>query len=90
MSEPIKVGDVVMIVRWPHACQGGKYLGRVYTVHFLFDHSTCSRCNHTFWQTVGALDVEGPGVGAVPLAWLKKIPPLDEIQRDRLTDEVRT
>ena len=31
VSEPIQVGDLVVVVRWPHPCRQ-QYLGKIYTV----------------------------------------------------------
>lgn len=78
MSEPIKVGDLVMVVR--DCC--GKYLGEIFTAQDLpsrADHAFCDFCklDHSapFFANYG-----GSHRGARPLPWLKRIPPLSELE----------
>ena len=84
MSEPIKAGDLVQIVRWP-CCGAG--VGFVFVVHKLtaigeFDLA-CSRCNAPHPASKFALSAGSIAsrLGA-PLPWLKRIDPLPESERE--------
>jgi len=92
MSEPIGVGDLVMVVRG-HSCVMERLGGVPYRVKHIAPQRNggwhCSRCGT--WdiapeELVGAgfegVHVAGNGI---PLGWLKKIPPLselDDVKRD--------
>jgi hypothetical protein len=79
MSEPIKVGDLVMVVR---GC--GCYLGEPYRVKAMDIgnkiYFRCIRCRK--YQGIQPLvEVHGNRRdGYFPLSWLKRIPPLDELE----------
>lgn len=79
MSEPIKVGDLVMVVRL--CCV--KYMdgdGPIFTVAKIHDigrGSICTHCKSDLPDTARAASVAA-FVG-VPLPWLKRIPPLSEL-----------
>ena len=99
MSEPIKVGDLVMVVRG-HSCAIELIGGVPFTVESIepqIGGSWCNRCgerNIAPESLYGATGVPKPRVkvmkakfpkGAMPLEWLKKIPPigeLDDVKRD--------
>jgi hypothetical protein len=77
MSEPIKAGDLVQVVR--HPCCGA-YLGRVFVVGIKSKETDayCSACRADlpwgYWVQRGSTK-EGYDV-----TWLKRIPPLDELE----------
>ena len=73
----IRVGDLVMVVRWPHE-HAQDHLGRIYSVIGFSGHTTCHDCLYHFSMPSAMLT--GPkGDGYIPIAWLKKInPPADE------------
>ena len=85
MSERIEVGDLVAVVRV--CCSNSKALGLVRTVTGFLDGSVsaCSVCHTapsrgTPAATLGIDPADGR-IWLVPLSWLKKIPPLKELER---------
>lgn len=82
MSEPIKVGDLVMVVR-EHSCNPGKGLGCIFVVERIEPafHYGCEKCN---WPTMDgqplAYGRAGKYKGYIPLWRLRKSDPpaLDE------------
>lgn len=90
MSEPIRVGDLVMVVRFP-CC--GACLGVVMTVTRLVntgDDYRCSRCGklHGLKQVPSAIDDGRVRDRHFPLSWLRRIDPLEEpetIEREEET-----
>lgn len=86
MSEPIKVGDLVVVVG-SHC--GGSALGIIRTVIEIKTnyYGQCSKCGfRQVHSVVGVLDGPAPwSLWHVPLPWLRRIPPLaelDEVERD--------
>jgi hypothetical protein len=90
----IKVGDLVAVVRWP-CCKGA--LGEIWKVASLFVssevttyHASCAFCgakhghNMVLASSVGYANRQA----TVPVPWLKRIPPLDELERDQIVDEL--
>jgi hypothetical protein len=90
MSPEIKVGDLVMVVRWPHKHFGRQDAlpGTPFVVKTIETRSACTFCGQEFGAaaTTGALGNGYHGrlvpIG-VPIAWLKKIEPDAEKARDR-------
>lgn len=83
MSEPIKEGDLVQIVRWPHE-HGDHRLGHVFIVQGFFCMCHCPTCDTVFEESA-AKNIDGQGV---PLSWLKRIPPLDDLEQIEALKEV--
>lgn len=88
MSEPIKVGDLVMVVR---VCctaymDGAGPIFRVHKIHGVGRGSTCAYCGAMLPNTDRA--TEGALVG-VPLPWLKRIPPLSELESEKHKEDLR-
>lgn len=83
MSEPIKVGDLVMVLR-TH-CRSREE-GAVMTVtNLAFPKTgTCWGCGKELIACAAELD----GAGWNPLQWLRRIPPLDELERDQIVKEL--
>ena len=91
MSEPIKVGDLVVIVRG-HSCSMERYLGMVFVVAAIRQARCggwhCPHCNRNDqWGPEPA--AEWVGVGNAPLSWLKRIPPLSELEGQRTEETLR-
>ena len=95
MSEPIKVGDLVVVVR--DRC--GQYLGDLYTVLGFESFPTltkfnCLRCGITHQisldESMTTIRADrGYGEGNIPLQWLKRIPPLEELEGQRTEETIR-
>lgn len=85
-DEPIRVWDLVQVVK---TCCDARVDKLIYTVtHFRkYDHPTmnCSLCGKEFpTETLGC-----PSDGnAHPLSWLRRIPPLSELETQHTDSEV--
>lgn len=82
MEEPIKVGDLVVVVR---GC--GCHSGSIFTVGVITPVSgwyACGICNEEILRdpvlVSRALPFIPHGANHLPLAWLKKIPPLGDLK----------
>jgi hypothetical protein len=85
MDKPISVGDLVVVVRWP-CC--GAYEGMFRTVaHFFTLHNPhCEACGAKPGdQAMAALSP----VGSAPIAWLKRIPPLEELEGEKRDEKIK-
>lgn len=87
MDKPISVGDMVMVVR--DCCS--KYLGLTFRVEEVWTPSQgviCTECRLDFGSIAVAETGMPKGIpaGRLPLAWLKRIPPLSELEGEK-TDE---
>lgn len=90
MNEPIKVGDLVAVVH--QCCDTDSELGEIFSVTRMRGPllMTCSHCK---WSavTVGAIGGHAsnlPWFGGVPVHWLKRIPPLDELDDVKREEEI--
>lgn len=88
-DKPISVGDLVMVVRWPHGCINPVIpLGKPFVVaQFRVSSGKCAKCGR-FIHNPGrrsALGATSDGAG-IPLSWLKRIPPLDELEGASLAE----
>jgi hypothetical protein len=84
MSEPIKVGDLVMVL--DHCCEQDT-LGHITTVSSLFQsNGRCITCNTAHYNTPAALLDGTPH--SFRVSWLKRIPPLAEMERDEIVREM--
>jgi hypothetical protein len=87
MSEPIQVGDLVVIVGMgcPH---GIEELGRVFRVgEVVHEHTLCQICHKRHglnWCVVDPADDDL----AYPFSWLKRIPPLSELDDVKHDEEI--
>ena len=75
----IKVGDLVVVVRWP-CC--GHYLGSVMRVEFfsqMSEDASCTQCGAKH----GAKRCAGDAKNDFPVEWLKRIPPLEELEGEK-------
>jgi hypothetical protein len=85
MNEPISVGDLVQVVRWP--CCGRGNLGMIFTVGVIDNNlfrCTPDGCGKEHKGPNAALR----GKIAAPLAWLKRIPPLSELEGEKRDEEI--
>lgn len=79
MSEPIKVGDLVVIVR--ECCPVDSVLGHVHYVLALETGSFCDECGADDNEPSAVLEeYEDDFNFAVPLSYLKRIPPLEKLE----------
>lgn len=84
MSEPIKVGDLVVVVR--QCCDGLELLGLIRTATKVQTNRTrCSTCG----QANDGIHVYGhASSNGVPISWVKRIPPLDELEGKKETADL--
>lgn len=86
-SEPITVGDLVQVVRG-HECD----LGLVFTVASIEHWQLgwyCPKCRVESYAPYTAVGPAGfPGDG-VDITWLKKIPPLSELEGVKTEEDIR-
>lgn len=84
-DKPISVGDLVMLVKG--CCQDAeKHLGWVGTVEgVLQTHSYC-HCGDSFAGLCAIVTIEKRG--DLPLRWLKRIPPLEELDEVKRDEEI--
>lgn len=96
MSEPINVGDLVMYTRsCCIAYRDNTHIFRVGTIHKPWWHTflgvsasrvTCSACGATLPDEMYAAEHhKQPGA---PLSWLKRIPPLGELEGEQRREEL--
>jgi hypothetical protein len=94
MSEPIKVGDLVQIVR--ECCEPGTVRGRIGRV--LEISGGRFECEDCLWRTTrpqaridglaSAADTLTDTLGWVPVAWLQRIPDFPELADERHDEEI--
>ena len=87
MDKPIRVGDLVQVVR--SCCTG--YLDAktpIFTLAAIenFPPAKCAWCG--FSLPDGAYGARKVGKCGFPIDWLKRIPPLEELETVRTEDEV--
>jgi hypothetical protein len=88
----IKAGDMVIFMR---ACcsEGDPYLGMVYQVEAIegrFPYVHCDGCStkHVGRFARFKLSADAPFTAYIPPKWLKKIPPLVEVETAKHTEEI--
>jgi hypothetical protein len=80
----IKVGDLVVVVK--AVCCNDKDIGYIFTVDRIATHEThCRFCYRDFGLFTMAMTNNSYGFG---LQELKRIPPLDELERDQIVKEL--
>ena len=96
MSEPIKVGDLVMVVRG-HPCVVELLGGTPWTVTGFQEPKHggwhCSRCHMdsagpNVIAALGAPSVTGCKRPVIPITFLKRIPPLSELEGEKRDEEI--
>jgi hypothetical protein len=85
-DKPIAVGDLVMVVRYPHKCSSSEaFSGMIFVVNELDDGGvTCDDCGEF---------IEGPLAGTptdvgISVRWLKRIDPLIEPESVPTKEEI--
>ena len=88
MDRPIQVGDLVQVVRWyPCNCCGGQ-ISRVVSLLLDSPCNGCSVCGSDIplqFYALATLD----GFGEAPIQWLKRIPPLSELEGAQTQEKLR-
>ncbi len=87
MDKPIGVGDLTVRVR--SCC--GVYVGTVKRVEGFSNGAVkcvCDKCGRNNGEMVKAYFVGNELPSAAPLPYLKRIPPLSELEIERTEDEV--
>ena len=84
-DKPISVGDLVVVVREPRRCGQFFRLGLPYRVTGFFHACRCRNCNERFAEPSALIDGK---YEAIPLSWLKRIPPLDEIESEKRDEKL--
>ena len=88
MNKPISVGDLVQIVRTDCEESARKVVGLVYTVGGIGTEGRhCNWCKQEYPASAIAL-FAGTKRGA-PLPWLKRIPPLEELEGEKTQEDIR-
>lgn len=90
-DRPIQVGDLVQAVRWP-CC--GKWLGMIFRVNAFKgveagERLGCSNCGVAMPEVSQAYDVWSIAGRSAPITWLKRIPPLEELEGQRTQEDIR-
>ena len=85
----IKTGDLVVVVRG-HECD----LGNIFRVSKMMSapsgHWHCLQCRWGAWSDDVGCFRDGPGGYGAPLSWLRKIDPLDELEKTEREEEITT
>ena len=83
----IERGDTVQVVRWP--CCGGA-LGAIFLVEavHIADGCQCNYCGRVHLD-VGRLAIAWGPRRAAPVKWLKKYPPLAELDAGKTKQETK-
>jgi hypothetical protein len=82
MDKPISAGDLVMVVKTPHACNE-KWLGYTYIVDYIHPlNATCKSCGADLCTGSSTAMVSGRRFEGCPIPWLKRIPPLNELEEE--------
>lgn len=81
MDKPISVGDLVMVVRWQHDCVNPLIpLGKPFIVTVIRPTTgRCSKCGKKYMEPNFGAEGASEKHALVPLSWLKRIPPPDEL-----------
>lgn len=91
MDKPISVGDLVQVVRWP-CC--GISVGYIYVVDRFapVSSSRCSSCKAEVPSGSYAESAIDPSDGkrwSTPIPWVKRIPPLSELEGEKTQEDIR-
>lgn len=87
MSEPIKVGDLVVVVK-PNECGCSTSLGHIFRVdHIQGGPNRCGTCGTAFENPLDAWQ-QGSDWSA-PVFSLKRIPPLGELEGAKQKEDLR-
>lgn len=89
MSEPIRVGDLVQIVK-PMPCCGrlGKHYGDTFTVSEIITTRFVNACAYCGARYAGTYAVDPADDLAAEVRRLKRIPPLSELESTETKEEL--
>ena len=87
MSEPIKVGDLVQIIRGALCCGGGDHIGHVFVVQSFRERPSSPCLCGTSMTGTNAVRAGLRGFGYDVLR-LKRIPPLSELEGEKRDEEI--
>jgi hypothetical protein len=87
MNEPIKRGDLVLVAKACPFCGDTADLGQVFVVNDLFQSGEPMNCCGDRTPAVCASSADKDWCGT-PLALLKRIPPLSELDDVRQDEEI--
>lgn len=88
MSEPIKVGDLVVVVKPTPCCGSTGAMGEFFRVgEIVVCEGSCNDCGVEGSPELCAV-IEGEDEGA-PLSILRRIPPLAELEGQRTEEDLR-
>ena len=87
MDKPIQVGDLVQIV---HSCCG-EFIGTVATVISFKEPATgpCATCGEKASGLIRAKFDREKFPLTAPVAWLKRIPPIEELEGQSTEEDLR-
>ena len=86
MSEPIKVGDLVMVVRPASCCGHARRMGFAFVITRIHNGSECATCRI---EHPGMAVAIGEGMArGVRVPRLKRIPPLSELEGEKNKEEL--
>ena len=89
MSEPIKVGDLVQVIKQA-SCGCHEHLGHVFVVEEVLPawaDGYCTKCRRTIIPS-GEMVAAWPDWGYTELSRLKRIPPLSELESEKNKEEL--
>lgn len=88
MSEPIKVGDLVQVVKVNHCCGSDVNLGHIFVAdHIQGGPNRCASCGRRFANSV---DVWSTGSDwSAEITRLKRIPPMSQLEHYRSEELLR-
>jgi hypothetical protein len=86
----IQIGDFVVVVRPTPCCENHRLIGTIFQVARLVRlEGRCNWCGQIPPPDHGAdWDAPDSGAGGFSLSTLKRIPPLDELERDQIVKEL--
>ena len=86
----ISVGDLVQVVR--SCCEKVELVGIIYTVGVLHSfHTRCQFCgqeNKNVQHASSGMPASDTPIG-LPVSWLKRIPPLSELEGERTEENLK-
>lgn len=86
-------GDLVQVVRMTHGCGSQPmWLGRIVGVEYIDPmNPVCSVCRSQIepGQRSAAVRVNDGTLAGLPLNWLKRIPPLSELEGTKTEEDIR-
>lgn len=94
-DRPIQVGDLVQVIRSSHVC-GEAHLGRIFAVEKMpmpnpgVECLICGAKNVALRNTpVVGFSCKPGKLGYMPASWVRRIPPLDELEGEKQKEDLR-